>query len=65
MDLGVGYVLSWGVSMLMLVPLGIGSIAGEPVGVTVALISLVYVVVSFIRKYIIRRCYERFFRCDD
>lgn len=61
-DVGVGYVLSWIVSMLVLVPLGIQSIAGEPVSVTVALISLIYVAVSLVRKYWIRRIYERYFR---
>ena len=61
-DVGVGYVLSWIVSMLVLVPLGIQPIAGEPVSVTVALISLIYVAVSLVRKYWIRRIYERYFR---
>tara|TARA_Y100001963_G_scaffold154621_1_gene243803 strand:- start:1063 stop:1359 length:297 start_codon:yes stop_codon:yes gene_type:complete len=61
-DVGVGYILSWIVSMLVLVPLGIQSIAGEPVSVTVALISLIYVAVSLVRKYWIRRIYERYFR---
>ena len=61
-DVGVGYVLSWIVSMLVLVPLGIQPIAGEPITITVALISLIYVAVSLVRKYWIRRIYERYFR---
>ena len=61
-DVGVRCILSWIVSMLVLVPPGIQPIAGEPVSVTVALISLIYVVAFLVRKYWIGRIYERYFR---
>lgn len=61
-DVGSGFIISYLISLAILIPLGIGSIAGESAGVTVALISMVYTVAAIARKYIIRRVYERYFR---
>jgi hypothetical protein len=61
-DVGSGFIISYIISLAILIPLNIGSIAGESAGVTIALISLVYTIAAIARKYIIRRVYERYFR---
>jgi len=61
-DVGSGFIISYLISLAILIPLGIGSIAGESVGVTLALVSLVYTIAAIARKYVIRRLYERYFR---